>query len=155
MEIKKNLKFIRIARTVLILSALVFGVLGYVFSFNRGYTCREVSEKKIKQGDLELVTKECRADDGFYKQIYTIQYTLYKGELPANDTVREELLKRTKWPVWTVDEINKQYESNNDNFLLTRLRNANQCLTAAFLFLLIALMLCFSKEKLEYNRHRE
>jgi len=140
---------------VLVLGAFVFGVLSYIFSSNRGYSCREVSEKKLNQGDFELVTKENLADDGFYKHTYTIQYILYKGKLPANDTVREELLKKTKWPVWTADEINKQYEYNNNNFLLTRLCKANQCMTAAFLFLLIVFLLCFSKEKLEYNRRRE
>ena len=155
MKIKKKLKFIRIARTVLIFGALALGVLSYVFSSNRAYSCREVSERKVKQGDFELITKENLADDGFYKYTYTIQYILYQGNLPANDTVREELLKKTKWPVWTAVEINRQYESNNNNFLLTRLRKANQCLIAAFIFLFVALQLCFTKEKLEYNRYRK
>lgn len=155
MKIKKKLKYIRITRTVLIFGALALGVLSYVFSSNRAYSCREVSEKKIKQGEFELITKENLADDGFYKHTYIIQYTLYKGELPANDTIREELLKKTKWPVWTADQIKKQYECNNDDFLLTRLRKANQCLIAAFIFLFVALQLCFTKEKLEYNRYRK
>ena len=67
MKIKKKLKYIRITRTVLIFGALALGVLSYVFSSNRAYSCREVSEKKIKQGDFELITKENLADDGFYK----------------------------------------------------------------------------------------
>ena len=78
MKIKKKLKYIRITRTVLIFGALALGVLSYVFSSNRAYSCREVSEKKIKQGDFELITKETLADDGFYKHTYIIQ-SLQRG----------------------------------------------------------------------------